>query len=83
MSAKAKPSKGDSKESKESNPALSNTLGQIEKMFGTGSIMRLSDASHLPIAGIPSGALSLDLALGGFGFPRGEVADVAPPCAID
>ncbi len=80
MSFKAKTPKGDNKSvGKESNPTLTNTLGQIEKMFGTGSIMRLSDASHLPIAGIPTGALSLDLALGGFGFPRGRIIELFGP----
>ena len=77
MSAKAKLAKTD--ESSASNPLLTNTLGQIEKMFGAGSIMKLADASHMPISGIPTGALSLDLALGGFGLPRGRIIELFGP----
>jgi recombination protein RecA len=58
---------------------LVNALGQIEKTFGTGSIMKLSDAGFKPIAGIPTGALSLDLALGGQGFPRGRIIELFGP----
>jgi recombination protein RecA len=59
--------------------ALERALGQIEKTFGKGSIMRLdSDAVH-PIPGISTGALSLDLALGGQGVPRGRVVEVFGP----
>ncbi len=57
---------------------LSNALGQIEKTFGQGSIMKLTDRSAA-IAGIPSGALSLDLALGGAGFPRGRIIELFGP----
>jgi recombination protein RecA len=77
MSAKAKLAKTD--EPSATNPLLTNTLGQIEKMFGAGSIMKLADASHMPISGIPTGALSLDLALGGFGLPRGRVIELFGP----
>jgi recombination protein RecA len=59
--------------------ALERALGQIEKSFGKGSIMRLdADATNV-IAGIPTGALSLDLAWGGQGVPRGRVIEIFGP----
>lgn len=58
---------------------LTNAVGQIEKLFGKGSIMRLSDESFVPVEGISSGALSLDLALGGAGFPRGRIIELFGP----
>ncbi len=57
---------------------LNNALGQIEKAFGKGSIMKLSDEADL-VPGIASGALSLDLALGGGGFPRGRIIELFGP----
>lgn len=60
---------------------LDNAMGQIEKMFGQGSIMRLSesDIGAGAIQGISTGALSLDLALGGRGFPRGRIIELYGP----
>jgi recombination protein RecA len=58
---------------------LDNALGQIEKTFGKGAIMKLTDADITGVPGIPSGALSLDLALGGRGFPRGRVIELFGP----
>jgi recombination protein RecA len=58
---------------------LQTTLGQIEKTFGTGSIMRLTDPMHMRVEGISTGALSLDLALGGAGFPRGRIVELFGP----
>ncbi len=58
---------------------LDNTLGQITKAFGEGSIMRLADPGTKIIDGISTGALSLDLALGGMGFPRGRVIELFGP----
>jgi recombination protein RecA len=64
----------------ESQVLLANALGQIEKTFGKGSIMKLNeDSSGLAIQGISTGALSLDLALGGRGFPRGRVIELFGP----
>lgn len=64
----------------ESQVLLANALGQIEKTFGKGSIMKLSeDGAGLAIQGISSGALSLDIALGGHGFPRGRVIELFGP----
>ena len=58
---------------------LENALGQIEKTFGRGSIMKLSDPLGVPFDGIPTGALSLDLAMGGMGFPRGRIVELFGP----
>jgi recombination protein RecA len=59
--------------------ALTRALQQIEKQFGKGSVMRL-DADPAPITdGIPTGSLSLDIALGGSGIPRGRVLEVFGP----
>ncbi len=59
--------------------ALNNTLSHIEKTFGSGSIMKLGEGSHLEIEGIGTGALSLDLALGGKGLPRGRIVEIFGP----
>ncbi|MFM9964091.1 MAG: recombinase RecA [Planctomycetaceae bacterium] len=78
MSAKIKVAKTD--EPAEQNPTLTNALGQIEKAFGKGSIMKLSDkVGDMKISGIPTGALSLDLAMGGFGFPCGRIIELFGP----
>ncbi|NCY01627.1 MAG: recombinase RecA [Planctomycetia bacterium] len=61
------------------NPTLRNTLAQIEKEFGAGSIMPLGSDAQAPIEGISSGSLSVDLALGGRGFPRGRIIEVFGP----
>jgi recombination protein RecA len=55
------------------------TLGQIEKQFGKGSVMRMGDTTHMVIEAIPTGALSLDLALGVGGLPRGRVVEIYGP----
>ncbi len=64
--------------SKEKDKALSLVLGQIERNFGRGSIMRLGDASRMKVETISTGALTLDLALGG-GYPKGRVVEVYGP----
>jgi recombination protein RecA len=63
----------------EANATLRNTLAQIEKEFGEGSIMPLGKHQQGPIEGIPTGSLSLDLALGGQGMPKGRVIEVFGP----
>jgi len=63
----------------DAHPALRNTLSQIEKEFGEGSIMPLGSESQKQIEGISSGSLSVDLALGGQGFPRGRIIEVFGP----
>ena len=65
--------------SDEKRKALEAAIGQIEKQFGKGAVMRLGDAgSHLNIETIPSGSISLDLALGG-GIPRGRIIEIYGP----
>ncbi len=64
---------------KEKQRALSQAVGQIEKTFGKGSIMRLDENAYLNIPGISTGALSLDLALGGKGIPRGRIVEIFGP----
>ena len=59
--------------------ALNNTISQIEKAFGSGAIMKLGEGSHLEVEGISTGALSLDLALGGKGLPRGRIIELFGP----
>ena len=58
---------------------LKIALGQIEKEFGKGSIMRLGDQSHIEIPVMPSGAMALDIAMGIGGFPRGRVIEIYGP----
>ena len=55
------------------NVGLKTTLQQIEKQFGEGAIMPLGKSEVRQVEGIPTGSLSLDLALGGQGIPRGRV----------
>lgn len=63
----------------ESNATLKTTLQQIEKQFGEGSIMPLGGDRTLAISGIPTGSLSLDVALGGQGIPRGRIIEIFGP----
>ncbi len=63
----------------DSNPNLKTTLEQIEKQFGEGSIMPLGDDQRGAVEGISTGSLSLDLALGGRGVPRGRVIEIYGP----
>ncbi|HEB60232.1 MAG TPA: recombinase RecA [Phycisphaeraceae bacterium] len=59
--------------------ALERALGQIEKTFGKGSIMRLNDEAAMQIPGFSTGSISLDLALGGRGVPKGRVVEIFGP----
>lgn len=64
----------------EREKALELAIGQIEKRFGKGSIMKLGDsAGRPPIEVIPSGSLALDLALGVGGIPRGRITEIFGP----
>ncbi|MBL9119226.1 MAG: recombinase RecA [Phycisphaerae bacterium] len=66
-------------DSKGKKAALDRAMGQIEKTYGKGSIMKL-DGDHLPqIPSVSTGAISLDLALGGRGLPRGRVIEIFGP----
>ncbi len=59
--------------------SLENTVATLNKRFGDGIIMRLGDASHLNVETIPTGSLSLDIALGVGGLPRGRVIEIYGP----
>lgn len=59
--------------------ALDNALGQIEKQFGKGSVMKMGEKTSLDIGSIPTGALSLDIALGVGGLPRGRIVEIYGP----
>ncbi|MBD2548783.1 recombinase RecA [Microcystis elabens FACHB-917] len=69
---------GDPRAAAERDKALGLVLTQIERNFGKGSIMRLGDASRMRVETVPTGALTLDLALGG-GYPKGRVVEVYGP----
>jgi recombination protein RecA len=79
--AKKSPKRGDPKPTNvlENSPELRNTVAAIEKQFGEGAIMSLGSDQIAPIEGIPTGSLSLDLALGGQGIPRGRIIEVFGP----
>ena len=65
---------------KERSRTLSLTLGQIEKQFGKGSILRLgAKEAIVPVSAISSGSISLDFALGVGGFPRGRICEIFGP----
>ena len=66
-------------ENTEKRKAIDLALGQIEKQFGKGSIMRLGENMKLNIEAIPSGSLDLDIALGIGGLPRGRVIEIYGP----
>ncbi|MEB3321855.1 MAG: recombinase RecA [Synechococcaceae cyanobacterium] len=81
--ASGSPSRGaeaaaDARAAAERDKALGLVLNQIERNFGKGSIMRLGDASRMRVETISTGALTLDLALGG-GYPKGRVVEVYGP----
>ncbi len=63
----------------EREKALDMALGQIEKQFGKGAIMRMGEKAKVKMPAIPSGALSLDIALGIGGLPRGRVVEIYGP----
>lgn len=77
--AAGKKSEGGNAQTAGGDKMLDTALGQIEKAFGKGSIMKLSDSSMQPAPGISTGALSLDIALGGSGFPRGRIIELFGP----
>ncbi len=59
--------------------ALKAALGQIEKQFGKGSVMRLGDTTVVQVEVIPTGSISLDIALGIGGLPRGRIVEIYGP----
>ena len=77
-SSTAASSAADARAAAERDKALGLVLNHIERNFGKGSIMRLGDASRMRVETFPTGALTLDLALGG-GYPKGRVVEVYGP----
>ncbi len=67
------------KEAKAKASALDAAMSQIEKDFGAGSVMKLGDKATVPVDAISTGALSLDLALGIGGVPRGRIVEIFGP----
>src|SRR5207253_472374 len=59
--------------------ALDTALGQIERQFGKGSVMRMNDRAQVAIGAVSTGSLSLDLALGIGGLPRGRIVEIFGP----
>ena len=68
-----------SEEVKDKDKALEQVLADIEKQFGKGAIMRLGSDEHLNIETISSGSLSLDIALGVGGYPKGRIIEIYGP----
>ena len=66
-------------ENLEKKKALEMAMSQIEKQFGKGSVMKLGDYTAMNVEAIPTGALSLDIALGIGGIPRGRIIEVFGP----
>ncbi len=73
------PKAGDTMDAKGKKAALERAMGQIEKAYGKGSIMMLDGDALAQIPAISTGALSLDIALGGRGLPRGRVIEIFGP----
>lgn len=67
------------KEVKDKDKALEQVLSDIEKQFGKGSIMKLGDSQHMKVDVCSSGCLSLDIALGVGGYPRGRIIEIYGP----
>ncbi len=65
--------------SDEKKEALALAMAQIEKQFGKGSVMRLGENAHYNVESIPTGALSLDIALGIGGVPKGRIIEIYGP----
>ncbi len=65
--------------SQDKDKALEQVMAEIEKQFGKGAIMKLGSDSHMEIEAVPSGSLTLDIALGVGGFPKGRIIEVYGP----
>ncbi|MGH9122004.1 MAG: ATPase domain-containing protein, partial [Acidimicrobiales bacterium] len=63
----------------ERDKALEVAMTQIEKQFGKGAVMRMGERPNMGIEAIPTGALSLDIALGIGGLPRGRIVEIFGP----
>jgi len=68
--------------SNDRDKALDMALAQIDKQFGKGSIMRMGEKGSMAIEAVSTGALSLDLALGIGGLPRGRITEIYGPESV-
>jgi recombination protein RecA len=66
-------------ETNDRDKILSQVLSDIEKQFGKGAVMKLGSESHLEVDTVPSGSLSLDIALGIGGYPKGRIIEIFGP----
>lgn len=73
------PKKSDSEKDSPKNKAIEIAVSQIEKQFGKGSIMKLGGSKKIDVEVIPTGALSLDVALGIGGIPKGRIIEIYGP----
>ncbi|MBT4121524.1 recombinase RecA [bacterium] len=71
--------KEEKKKEKQKNKAADDAIAQIQTKFGEGSIMKLGDAKQLKVDSIPTGCLSLDIALGIGGVPKGRIIEIYGP----
>ncbi len=71
--------RADSEMSGNKKEALEMAMSQIEKTFGKGAVMKLGEETHMNVEAIPTGALSLDFALGIGGLPRGRIVEIYGP----
>ena len=76
---KSSPVEAENKMDESRQVALDKALGDISKRYGDGAIMRLGESQHLAVDVIPTGALSLDIALGVGGVPRGRITEIYGP----
>jgi len=77
--AAAKPVMKETPKDPARDSALNRAVQQIEKQFGKGSVMKLEGTARVSADGIPTGSLSLDIALGGVGVPRGRILEIFGP----
>ena len=77
--AKSKPAYEAAAPATDKKKALETAMAQIKKSFGDGSIMRLGDAASMNVEVIPTGSLTLDLALGVGGLPKGRIVEIYGP----
>ena len=66
-------------EKKDVDKTLENVLADLEKQFGKGAVMRLGDNHHAKVEVVSSGSLSLDIALGAGGYPKGRIIEIFGP----
>ena len=75
----AEKSKPEDKNTSDRQKALDTALAQIERQFGKGSVMKMSDRQAQVIEVIPTGSVALDIALGIGGLPRGRIVEIYGP----